>query len=47
MRLSSRIDGESKLEEISIKVGKPPVVSPFNRCIVTVGGSAYEWNVCE
>lgn len=42
--LSSLISGVAKFEPISIKVGKLPVVRPFNRCNVVVGGSARNLN---
>ncbi len=36
---SSSIDTAPKLALMSIKVGNEPVVIPFIRCIVVVGGS--------
>jgi hypothetical protein len=44
MSESSAIDEAPKLWPMSTKDGSEPVVSPFKRCNVVVGGSAYELN---
>lgn len=42
---SSSIDTAPKLALMSMNVGSDPVVIPFIRCIVVVGGSEYALNM--
>ena len=39
MKESSVMEEPPKFEPMSMKVGREPVVIPFNRCSVVVGGS--------
>ena len=41
MNESSVMDDPPKFDPMSINVGKEPVVIPFSRCRVVVGGSEY------
>lgn len=46
-RLSSWASVAERLSPISTKVGKPPVMRAFTRCMVVVGGSATNLNALD